>query len=39
MSKCRIFMMLLFPFALCASLAGCSVQDKIKVYYYIAEQK
>ncbi|RKI37582.1 NisI/SpaI family lantibiotic immunity lipoprotein [bacterium D16-51] len=38
MNKCRIFMMLLFTFTLCASLAGCSVQDKIKEYSSNKEQ-
>lgn len=38
MSKCRIFMMLLFTLALCASLVGCSLQDKIKEYSSNKEQ-
>ena len=38
MSKCRIFMILLFTFALCASLAGCSLHDKIKEYSSNKEQ-
>lgn len=38
MSKYRIFMMLLFTFTLCASLYGCSLQDKIKEYSSNKEQ-
>lgn len=38
MSRCRIFMMLLFTFALWASLGGCSLQDKIGEYSSNKEQ-
>ena len=38
MSKSRKIMMLMFAFAVCLSLVGCSLQDKIEEYSSGKEQ-